>query len=179
MRWIFAVLAMAWPIAALAQDMTAFNAGLGDCARYIAAKPQAVWAFQTPPLDVDEDESGIAGTVVYPQGSGGGFDFAISFNYNRGTSTTPGSWNCSGSGPKSPQWPAFWTTGWIGADATLRSNGLQELNFPGPQRAYANCAAEVPDIYWLFNAGDGDRVVFAAITGPTAAAFCSSMGVKG
>lgn len=179
MRWFVALLTLLWPVAGTAQDMSSFEAGLGDCARFITAKPDYVWAFQTPPLDVDESESGIRGTVVYPHGSGGGFDFAISFDWSRGTSTTPGSWTCSGSGPASPQWPLFSTTGWIGADARLRSNGLVELKFPGPQKAYANCTAKTPDIYWLFNAGDGDRVVFAAITGPTAAAFCSSMGVKG
>ncbi len=179
MRVVLACFALLWPVAALAQDQAAFEAGLGDCARYIAAKPQQVWAFQTPAYDVDEDEGGISGTVVYPQGSAGGFDFAMSFDYTRGTSTAPGTWLCSGAGPKSPIWPVFDTTGWIGADARLRSNGLVELKFPGPQRAYANCTADSPDIYFLFNAGEGDRVVFAATTGPAAAAFCASMGWKG
>lgn len=118
-------------------------------------------------------------TVVYPQGSGGSFDFAVSFGHSKGNSTTPGSWTCGGAGPKSPLWPQFNVTGWIGADARLRSNGLVELKFPPPQRAYANCTAETPDVYFLFNAGDGDRVVFAATTGPAAAAFCTSMGWKG
>ena len=167
------------PGLAAAQDQGAFDAGLAECARYIAAQPEGAYAFQTPVADEDEGEGGIARTVVFPAGSGGNFDFAVGFKWERGTSTVPGSWSCAGAGPKAPQWPAFWATGWIAADATLRSNGLQELNFPGPQRAYANCAADNPDIYWLFNAGDGDRVVFAATTGPTAAAFCSSMGVKG
>ncbi|MBY5933146.1 hypothetical protein KUV51_09080 [Tateyamaria omphalii] len=174
-----ALVAMSWAGLAQAQDQALFEAGLGECARYIAAQPTTVWTSQVAPLDVDEDEGGIKMTVVYPQGSGGGFDFAVSFDHARGNSTTPGTWTCSGSGPKSPQWPQFNTTGWIGADARLRSNGLVELKFPPPQRAYANCTADAPDIYLLFNAGDGDRVVFAATTGPAAAAFCSSMGWKG
>lgn len=178
MRWCIAALLM-WPCAVMAQDQAAFDAGVAECARYIAAQPEGAYAFQAPVMDADEDESGIDRTIVYPAGSGGNFDFALSFDYTRGTSTTPGTWACSGSGPKAPQWPAFVTTGWIAADAALRSNGLQELNFPGPQKAYANCGAEVPDIYVLFNAGAGDRVVFAATTGPAAAAFCTSMGVKG
>ena len=179
MRILAFVFALLVPGAAAAQDQAAFEAALGECARYITAKPTGAWAFQVPPLDIDEDEGGIDATVVYPQGSGGGFDFAVSFDYSRGNSTTPGSWTCSGSGPKSPQWPAFNTTGWIGADARLRANGLVELKFPPPQRAYANCTADAPDVYFLFNAGYGDRVVFAATTGPTAAAFCGSMGWKG
>ncbi|WP_299143533.1 hypothetical protein [uncultured Tateyamaria sp.] len=174
---VFALLVL--PVAAQAQDQAAFEAGLGECARYITAKPTVPWASQVPALSVDEDEGGIDATVVYPQGSGGGFDFAVSFAFDRGTSTTPGTWTCSGSGPKAPQWPAFNVTGWIGADARLRSNGLVELKFPPPQRAYANCGADAPDVYFLFNAGDGDRVVFAATTGPAAAAFCTSMGWKG
>ncbi|APX13417.1 hypothetical protein [Tateyamaria omphalii] len=35
--------------AAHAQDKAAFDAGLGDCARYITAKPVVAWAFQTAP----------------------------------------------------------------------------------------------------------------------------------
>ena len=178
-RALLLVILLALSGAASAQGQSSFESGLAECARYIAAKPEADYPFRTPPLDEDVDESGINRTIVWPVGSGGGFDFAVSFGYERGTSTTPGSWTCSGAGPKAPQWQPFWATGWILSDATLRANGLQELNFPGPQRAYANCTAETPDIYWLFNAGDGDRVVFAAITGPTAAAFCGSMGVKG
>ena len=178
-RRVVIFLACLLPGWAMAQDQAAFNAGLAECARYIVAMPTGAYAFQTPPLSEDEDETEIDRTVVWPVGSGGNFDFAVSFDYSKGNSTTPATWSCSGTGPKSPQWPAFWITGWITADATLRANGLQELNFPPPQRAYANCAAEAPDIYWLFNAGAGDRVVFAATTGPTAAAFCSSMGVKG
>ena len=177
MRMLLALLLL--PGAAWAQDQAAFDAGVAECARYVAAKPTGEHAFLAPVMDQDEDESGIDRTIVYPPGSGGNFDFALSFDYTRGTSTTPGTWACSGTGPKAPQWPAFVTTGWIAADAALRSNGLQELNFPGPQKAYANCAADTPDIYVLFNAGAGDRVVFAATTGPAAAAFCTSMGVKG
>ncbi|MEL7165225.1 MAG: hypothetical protein AAFY52_09785 [Pseudomonadota bacterium] len=171
-----AVLAGA-PVAA--QDLTHFNAGIAECARYVTGKPTGAWNFAAPVFDQDEDEGGTRRTIVYPPGSGGNFEFALSFDYSRGTSTTPGTWACSGSGPASPQWSMFVTTGWIAADAALRSNGLQELNFPGPQKAYADCSAALPDIYVLFNAGDGDRVVFAATTGPTAAAFCQSMGVKG
>lgn len=110
---------------------------------------------------------------------GGNFDFAVSFSHARGTSTTPGTWDCAGGGPRAPVWPHFVATGWIGADAQLRANGLVELNFPPPQRAYANCNAAPADVFVLFNAGDGDRVVFSATTGPTAAAFCASMGWKG
>ena len=179
MRMVAALVCLLCAGPGWAQDQAAFDAGLGECARYITAQPQTVWASQMPAQDVDESESGIQMTVVYPQGSGGNFDFALSFDYVRGTSTTPGTWACSGSGPKAPQWPAFNTTGWIGADARLRSNGLVELNFPPPQRAYANCSADAPDVYLLFNAGAGDRVVFAATTGPAAAAFCTSMGWKG
>ncbi|WP_299694394.1 hypothetical protein [uncultured Tateyamaria sp.] len=178
MRGLWAVLLIC-PAALWAQDQSAFDAGIAECARYVAAQPEGDYAFQAPVMDRDEDESSIGRTIVYPPGSGGNFDFALSFDYTRGTSTTPGTWACSGTGPASPQWPTFVTTGWIAADAALRSNGLQELNFPGPQKAYANCGAETPDIYVLFNAGAGDRVVFAATTGPAAAAFCTSMGVKG
>ncbi|MEO0693418.1 MAG: hypothetical protein AAFY90_11155 [Pseudomonadota bacterium] len=177
MRWLIAFLLM--PCALWAQDQRFFDAGIAECARYVAAQPDGDYAFAAPVMDQDVDEGGIDRTIVYPPGSGGAFEFALSFDYTRGTSTTPGTWSCAGSGPASPQWPAFVTTGWIAADAALRSNGLQELNFPGPQKAYANCGAAVPDIYVLFNAGEGDRVVFAATTGPTAAAFCTSMGVKG
>ncbi|MEL7125869.1 MAG: hypothetical protein AAGK30_06545 [Pseudomonadota bacterium] len=177
MRWLGILLLV--PGALWAQDQRAFDAAIAECARYIAAQPDGAYAFQAPVMDQDEDESGIDRTIVYPPGSGGDFDFALSFDFSKGTSTTPGTWACSGSGPASPLWPVFVTTGWIAADAALRSNGLQELAFPGPQKAYANCGAEVPDIYVLFNAGAGDRVVFAATTGPAAAAFCTSMGVKG
>lgn len=179
MRVLASVLALFVPVAAFAQDQAAFDAGLGECARYITAKPQGPWAFQTAPATVDEDEAGTDITVVYPEGSAGGFDFAVGFSHAKGTSTTPGSWSCSGAGPKAPQWPQFEITGWIGADALLRANGLVELNFPGPQRAYADCLADAPETYVFFNAADGDRVVFAAATGPTAAAFCTSMGWKG
>lgn len=180
MRFIACAAALiAMPQLATAQDQAAFEAGLGECARYITAKPVVPWSFQTAPAALDEDEGGTSATVVYPQGSGGNFDFAVGFGYSKGNSTTPGSWTCSGAGPKAPQWPQFNVTGWIGADARLRSNGLVELKFPPPQRAYANCTAEAPDVYFLFNAGDGDRVVFAATTGPAAAAFCTSMGWKG
>ncbi len=179
MKALFLSFGLCVPVAAFAQDTAAFDAGLGECARYVSAKLTTVWASQVAPLSVDEDEGGIDATVVYPQGSGAGFDFAVSFAHDRGTSTSPGTWTCSGSGPKAPQWPAFNATGWISADARLRANGLVELKFPPPQRAYANCGADAPDIYVLFNAGDGDRVVFAATTGPAAAAFCTAMGWKG
>lgn len=178
MRVLFAM-AVIVAAPAAAQDQAFFDAGIAECARYVAGKPEGAWNFAAPVFDQDEDESGIDRTIVYPPGSGGAFAFALSFDYSRGTSTTPGSWSCSGSGSAAPLWPKFVTTGWIAADAALRSNGLQELNFPGPQKAYANCGAAQPDIYVLFNAGAGDRVVFAATTGPTAAAFCGSMGVKG
>lgn len=174
------ILAMgAVPCAALAQDQAAFDTGLSECAAYITAKPAAAWAFPTPPASIDSSETGTDASVVYPAGSAGNFDFGVSFSHSKGTSTTPGAWTCAGAGPKSPLWPQFDITGWIGADARLRSNGLVELNYPGPQRAYADCTAETPDVYFLFNAGPGDRVVFAAATGPTAAAFCTSMGWKG
>ncbi|MEO0401677.1 MAG: hypothetical protein AAF214_04815 [Pseudomonadota bacterium] len=179
MRGLLIALMLSVPQVALAQDQAAFDAGLGECARYIAAKPVTPWNFQVPPASVDESEGKTFVSVVYPQGSGGGFDFAVTFDHAKGTSTTPGTWSCAGAGPKSPRWPQFNTVGWIGADARLRSNGLVELKFPPPQRAYANCTADAPDVYVLFNAGDGDRVVFAATTGPAAAAFCSSMGWKG
>ena len=183
MRRLFYLLAVlvtgTAPGFAVAQDQAAFEAGLGECARYITAKPVTPWNFQTPPATLDDDEGGTTATVVYPQGSAGNFDFAVGFAHARGNSTTPGSWSCSGAGPKAPQWPAFNTTGWSGADARLRANGLVELKFPPPQRAYANCTAEAPDVYFLFNAGDGDRVVFAATTGPAAGAFCTAMGWKG
>ncbi len=167
------------PTVTFAQDQALFDTALGECARYITAKPQSAWTFQTPPATLDESETGTNATIVYPVGSAGNFDMAVGFDYSKGTSTTPGTWTCSGTGPAAPLWPAFNATGWIGADARLRGNGLFELNFPGPQRAYANCAAEAPDVYVLFNAGDGDRAVFVATTGPTAAAFCTSMGWKG
>ena len=179
MRGLAIVLAMGAPLAASAQDQAAFDAGLGECARYITAQPTADWPYQTPPATRNDYEGGADASVVYPEGSAGNFDFAVSFSHTKGTSTTPGTWSCAGVGPKSPQWPQFNVTGWIGADARLRANGLVELNFPPPQRAYANCAADAPDVYLLFNAGEGDRVVFAATTGPAAAAFCSSMGWKG
>lgn len=176
--WTLAV-TLILPQVAVAQDVAFFEAGLGECARYITEQPQAEWNFQTPPATLDTDEGGIEATVVYPQGSAGNFDFAVGYSYSRGTSTTPGTWTCSGTGPKAPQWAQFAATGWIGVDARLRANGLVELNFPPPQRAYANCTAAAPDVYFLFNAGAGDRVVFVTTTGPTAAAFCSSMGWKG
>lgn len=43
---IAALLAM--PQLATAQDQAAFEAGLGECARYITAKPVVPWSFQTP-----------------------------------------------------------------------------------------------------------------------------------
>ncbi|MFL4469093.1 hypothetical protein ACERZ8_04130 [Tateyamaria armeniaca] len=179
MRWVALTFALIAPQIGLAQDQAAFEAALAECARYVVAQPEADWNFQTAPASVDQDEGGTDASVVYPAGSGGNFDFAVSYSHTKGTSTTPGTWSCAGVGPKSPQWPQFTVTGWIGADARLRAAGLVELKFPPPQRAYANCTAEAADVYVLFNAGEGDRVVFAATTGPTAAAFCSSMGWKG
>ncbi|WP_299727628.1 hypothetical protein [uncultured Tateyamaria sp.] len=179
MRLCFVILALFVPQLAAAQDQAAFETALGECARYVVAQPEAEWTFQTPPASTSSDEGGTDASVVYPVGSGGNFDFAVSYSHYRGTSTTPGTWNCAGVGPKSPLWPQFNITGWIGADARLRAAGLVELKFPPPQRAYANCTAEMPDVYVLFNAGEGDRVVFAATTGPAAAAFCTSMGWKG
>jgi hypothetical protein len=177
---VLALCAALWGGSALAQDQALFDTALGECARYITAQPQGDWAFQTPPATLDTAEGGVAATVVYPQGSAGNFDFAVGFSFQRGTSTTPGTWTCSGVGPQSPLWPQFITTGWIGADARLRANGLVELNFPPPQRAWANCTGDAAaDVFVLFNAGDGDRVVFVATTGPSAAAFCTSMGWKG
>jgi hypothetical protein len=164
---------------AAAQDQAAFEAGLGECARYISAKPVERWEFQVPPASFEDTESATTASVVYPQGSAGNFDFAVSFDYTKATSTAQGTWTCGGAGPEAPLWPQFNATGWVGADARLRANGFVELKFPPPQRAYANCTAETPDVYFLLNAGAGDRVVFAATTGPAAAAFCSSMGWKG
>ncbi|MEM6372032.1 MAG: hypothetical protein AAF727_04545 [Pseudomonadota bacterium] len=162
-----------------AQDQAAFEMALGECVRYAVAQPVSDWAYQTPPASTDEDENSRSASIVYPAGSAGNFDFAASYSHDKATSTTPGTWECSGAGPKAPLWPQFDITGWIGADARLRAAGLVELNFPGPQRAYANCTAAAPDVYVFFNAGAGDRVVFAATTGPTAASFCTSMGWKG
>jgi len=167
------------PRMGLAQDQAAFETALAECARYVMAQPDGDWNFRTRPASMVSDDGGMDATVVYPVGSGGDFDFAVSYSHTRGTSTTPGTWSCAGVGPKSPLWPQFDITGWIGADARLRAAGMVELKFPPPQRAYANCAAEAADVYVLFNAGEGDRVVFAATTGPTAAAFCTSMGWKG
>ncbi|MEP5631041.1 MAG: hypothetical protein ABJP79_04105 [Tateyamaria sp.] len=167
------------PQAGVAQDSALFDRALTECVRYIAAKPAEAWAFETPPATLDTDESGVRATVVHPQGSAGNFDMAVSFTHDRGTSTAPGKWACSGVGPKAPAWATFEATGWVSADARLRAAGLVELNFPGPQRAYADCVADAPSTYVLFNAGAGDRVTFAAITGLEAAAFCTSMGWKG
>lgn len=179
MRLRVLIMALIAPHFALAQDQGVFETALGECARYVVAQPEGEWSLQTPPASTFADEGGSDASVVYPVGSGGNFDFAVSYTYDKGTSTTPGAWSCAGVGPKSPSWPQFSMTGWIGADARLRAAGLVELKFPPPQRSYANCTAETPDVYVLFNAGEGDRVVFAAATGPTAAAFCTSMGWKG
>lgn len=167
------------PQMATAQDQVAFETGLGECVQFVTADPATPWAFPTSPATLDTDESGTDASVVYPVGSAGNYDFAVSFSHTFDTSTTPGSRTCGGAGPKSPLWPQFDITGWIGADARLRGNGLVELNFPGPQRAYADCTAETPDVFMIFNAGPGDRVVFSATTGPSAGGFCSSMGWKG
>lgn len=167
------------PLCAQAQELRAFDSAVAECAAYIMAQPEGDWAFQTPPASIDADEGGTDASVVYPAGSAGNFDFAVSYSHTAGTSTTPGAWTCSGAGPESPLWPQFNITGWIGADARLRAAGLVELNFPPPQRAYADCTVEPADVFMIFNAGEGDRVVFAAATGPTAATFCTSMGWKG
>lgn len=179
MRALALTVALGAPQLVAAQDQALFETALAECARYVMAQPDGDWNFQTPPATIQTDEAGTDASVVYPAGSGGGFDFAVTYTYDKGTSTAPGAWNCAGAGPKAPQWEQFGITGWIGADARLRAAGLVELKFPPPQRAYANCTAESQNVYLLFNAGDGDRVVFAATTGPVAAAFCSSMGWKG
>lgn len=177
--FLFATAFCVVPQFGAAQDYAVFDRALGECARFIGAKPIETWDFETPPATLDNHEGGLRATVVHPQGSAGDFDMAVGFTQVKGTSTSPGTWACSGVGPKAPGWAVFDATGWVSVDARLRAAGLVELKFPGPQRAYADCLADVPDTYVLFAAGEGDRVTFAATTGLEAAAFCTSMGWKG
>ena len=167
------------PQVTVAQDNAVFDRAFGECARYIFARPADDWTFETPPAALDSHEGGLRATVVHPQGSAGNFDMVVGFTQGKSTSTSSGSWACSGVGSKAPEWAVFEATGWVSVDARLRAAGLVELNFPGPQRAYADCLADAPDTYVLFAAGEGDRVTFAATTGLEAAAFCTSLGWKG
>jgi hypothetical protein len=165
---------------AAAQDFSAFEQALTDCVKYVTVRPQGEISFLGNAQAPDIDDAGVSGTVLYPVTAGGGtWDYAISYEYEVGNSITPPDWTCGGSGDVAPTWPMFSTVGWISADARIRAGGLVELNFPGGPKGYANCTAQVPDVFIILSPSTGDRVVFAAITGPAAQAYCTSLGVKG
>lgn len=165
---------------AAAQDFSAFENAITDCVNYMTVRPTGAIGFRGNAQDPDIDEEGISGSVLYPVTAGGStWDYAISYEYEVGNSITAPEWTCAGSGKVAPTWPIFTAVAWVSADARIRAGGMVELNFPGGPKAYANCNADVPDVFITLSPGAGDRVVFASVTGPAAQAYCTSLGVKG
>ncbi|MEM9855700.1 MAG: hypothetical protein AAF841_14825, partial [Pseudomonadota bacterium] len=144
----------------LADRYPEFVAGLGDCLAYLATGA------------VDPGEAGqIMGggasfTAFYPVMKQP-FDFVVAF------SETGEERSCSGQGPVSV--PSEQVAEELPAVAAFFAGyTMVELNFPAPNRAFADCARDIG----MLLTDSGGLTVFAGFSGQNATTYCTSFGAK-
>lgn len=156
-----------------------FRAALHDCATYLQAKDLEVLRAPNPffARSYDEDIEDGRLSMYYPEFVTPFPMIATAF-YDAGNSTTAAEYQCSATGEEAPVWPIFTGEIYPEIKTQLLALGYDEIDFPAAQKFFANCGSDKPDAFLLFNAGDGDRVVFAAQGGDTAQIYCNNFGIK-